>query len=66
VLIGTAGWRARFGRVLALFSASESAGLHRPALADVAARYQVPIYRSLQAMASERGPDRDMVERLIV
>jgi hypothetical protein len=65
VLIGTAGWRSRFGRVLALFSASELDGHHRAPLADVAARYHVPLYRSLPAMASEWGPDRDVVERLI-
>jgi hypothetical protein len=65
VLIGTAGWRSRFGRVLALFSASELDGHHRAPLADVAACYHVPLYRSLPAMASEWGPDRDVVERLI-
>jgi hypothetical protein len=65
VLIGTAGWRARFGRILALFSACATGDAHRPPLAEVAARYEVPIYRNLQAMAVEWGPDREVVERLI-
>lgn len=65
VLVGTAGWRARFGRILALFSACGSGDVHRPPLAEVAARYEVPIYRNLQAMAAEWGPDREAVERLI-
>lgn len=65
VLVGTAGWRARFGRILALFSISERQDVHRPPLCDVAVRYEVPLYRNLEAMAAEWGPDRDVVERLI-
>lgn len=65
VLIGTAGWRARFGRVLALFSASEPGRAQHPSLVEVADRYEVPLYRSLAAMAAEWGPDRDVVQRLI-
>ena len=65
VLIGTAGWRARFGQILALFSASDPASAYGAPLVDVAARYDVPLYRSLPAMASEWGPDRDVVRRLI-
>jgi hypothetical protein len=65
VLVGTAGWRARFGRILALFSASESGGGNRSPLPAVAVRYRVPMYRSLHAMAAEWGPDRETVERLI-
>jgi hypothetical protein len=63
-LIGTAGWRARFGRVLALFRGVVAPDLHRGRLDDIAVRYQVPLYRNLPAMAAEWGPDRDVVERL--
>jgi hypothetical protein len=65
VLIGTAGWRARFGRVLALFSGPDTRDVHRSPLPDVAARYRAPLYRDLAAMVGEWGPDRDDVERLI-
>ncbi|HET9672549.1 MAG TPA: hypothetical protein VFQ40_06845, partial [Actinomycetota bacterium] len=65
VLIGTAGWRARFGRVLAIFSAAEEPDVRRPSLEEVATRYDVPLYRSLPAMAAEWGPDRESLERLI-
>lgn len=65
VLIGTAGWRARFGRILALYSASEAGAVPQHPLADVAARYEVPLYRNLEALATEWGPDREVVERLI-
>src|SRR5215211_5934197 len=53
VLIGTAGWRARFGRVRALFAGADPVDAHRPPLADVAERYGAPLYRDLRAMASE-------------
>lgn len=65
VLIGSKGWRAHFGRILALYSGSEVHDVHRPPVSEVAARYHVPSYRSLDALASEWGPDRDTVERLI-
>lgn len=64
VLIGTKGWRARFGRILALYVAPWADDIARP-VNEVAARYRVPLYRSLEGMASEWGPDRDTVERLI-
>jgi hypothetical protein len=65
VLIGTAGWRSRFGRILALYSVRELLGGHRPSVVETASRYGVPLYRSLDGMASEWGPDRETVERLI-
>jgi hypothetical protein len=65
VLIGTEGFRAHFGRILALYAAAEVPDAHRVPLDDVAARYGIPRYRDLEAMAGEWGPDRDEVERLI-
>ncbi len=63
VLIGTAGWRARFGRVVALFSGP--AGIHHAQeLQRTATSYGVPLYRNLQAFASEWGPDQDVVHEL--
>jgi hypothetical protein len=65
VLFGTAGWRARFGRILALYAVTEALDVRRPPLEEVAARYGVPLYRDLHAMSSEWGPDRETIERLI-
>lgn len=63
VLIGTAGWRARFARVLALFAGP--AGSHRSAeLQMTADAYGVPVYRDLTALASEWGPDEDVIHEL--
>ena len=65
VLLGTAGWRARFAWIRALFAATDPAEPHRVPLAQVARRYDVPLYRDLEAMATEWGPDRGSVEQLI-
>jgi hypothetical protein len=65
VLIGTEGFRARFGRILALFAVAEVPGVHRPPLDVVAERYEIPLYRDLEALAGEWGPDREELERLI-
>jgi hypothetical protein len=65
VLIGTAGWRARFGRILALYAVTEFHDAHRPPVDEISSRYGVPLYHSVEAMASEWGPDRETVERLI-
>ncbi len=63
VLIGTAGWRSRFSRILALF-AGPAAGAQSDALRTAASRYGVPLYRDLSAFASEWGPDPDFVHEL--
>jgi hypothetical protein len=65
VLIGTAGWRARFGRILALYSGAEFLDRHRPSVVETASRYDVPLYQSLRGLTSEWGPDRELLERLI-
>jgi hypothetical protein len=65
VLVGTAGWRARFGRVLALYAFTELHDAPRPPVEEIADRYAVPLYRSLDAMAAEWGPDRETIQRLI-
>lgn len=63
ILIGTEGWRARFGRILALFAGPMNT-IHTRELGIVAADYGVPLYRDLDAIVSEWGPDRDEVESL--
>jgi hypothetical protein len=63
VLIGTAGWRARFGRILALFSGPEGT-YHSQELQITARSYGVPLYGDIRAFASEWGPDRDVVQAL--
>jgi hypothetical protein len=65
VLIGTAGWRARFARVQALFAASGLSSVEGSSLDEIASRYGAPLYRNLSAMAAEWGPDREVVEQLI-
>ena len=65
VLIGTAGWRSRFARILALFSAGRPPSIDRAAMEDIAARYEVPLYRDLPALATEWGPDGEVLEQLI-
>jgi hypothetical protein len=63
VLVGTEGWRARFGRVLALF-AGPTVTSHTREMGVAAAAYDVPLYRDLDALVSEWGPDRAEVESL--
>jgi hypothetical protein len=63
VLVGTAGWRARFGRVLALV-AGPAGRLHDNELTVIASAYGVPLYHDLRAFASEWGPDRELVHEL--
>jgi hypothetical protein len=63
VLIGTEGWRARFGRVLALF-AGPTVTNHTREMGVAAAAYGVPLYRDLDAIVSEWGPDRTVVDDL--
>lgn len=63
MLIGTAGFRARFARVLALFAGP---GVRNRAseLRSTASTYGVPLYRDLRAFVSEWGPDQDFVREL--
>jgi hypothetical protein len=63
VLVGTEGWRARFGRILALF-AGPTVTSHTREMGAAAAAYGVPLYRDLDALVSEWGPDRAEVEFL--
>jgi hypothetical protein len=63
VLIGTEGLRARFGRILALF-ADPHVTTHTRELGAAAAAYGVPLYRDLDAIVSEWGPDRAEVDSL--
>jgi len=63
VLIGTEGWRARFGRILALF-AGPLVTNHTRELGIAAAAYQVPLYRDLDSFVQEWGPDRDEIASL--
>lgn len=63
VLIGTEGWRARFGRILALF-AGPTVTNHTREMGVAAAAYRVPLYRDLDAIVSEWGPDRAVVDDL--
>jgi hypothetical protein len=56
VLIGTEGWRAHFGRVLALY-AGPTVTDHTREIGAAAAAYEVPLYRELEAIVSEWGPD---------
>jgi hypothetical protein len=63
-LVGTQGWRSRFSRVLALYAGPFAVGQRRD-VEETAASYEVPLYRDLDAMVGEWGPDRDTVERLI-
>lgn len=64
VLVGTQGWRARFGRILALY-ADPTVTDHTRELGAAAAAYEVPLYRDLEAIVSEWGPDRSEVDSLI-
>jgi hypothetical protein len=63
VLIGTQGWRARFGRILALY-AGPTVTDHTREMGATAAAYRVPLYRDLDAIVSEWGPDRADVDSL--
>lgn len=63
VLVGTQGWRARFGRILALF-ADPTVTDHTRELGAAAAAYDVPLYRDLDAIVSEWGPDGAEVDAL--
>jgi hypothetical protein len=56
VLIGTAGWRARFARILALY-AGPTITDHTRQLGAAAATYDVPLLRDLDAFVAEWGPD---------
>jgi hypothetical protein len=62
-LVGTQGWRSRFGSILALY-AGPAVGPRRD-VEEAAAAYEVPLYRNLDAMVSEWGPDHDAVASLI-
>jgi hypothetical protein len=64
VLIGTAGWRARFARVLALFAGCTTGDRTRD-IRIAANGYAVPLYHDLSAFVSEWGPDRETVRDLI-
>ena len=64
VLIGTEGWRAHFGTILALF-AGRTVTNHTREMGIAAAAYGVPLYRELDPMVSEWGPDRTEVDSLI-
>jgi hypothetical protein len=63
VLVGTQGWRSRFGRILALYAGPTVTG-HTRELGAASAAYDVPLYRDLDALVSEWGPDRELVGRL--
>jgi hypothetical protein len=63
VLIGTAGWRSHFGRILALY-AGPTVTNHTRELGAAAAAYEVPVYRDLDAIVSEWGPDPAEVDSL--
>jgi hypothetical protein len=63
VLIGTEGWRSRFGRILALF-AGPTVTNHTREMGVAAAAHGVPLYRDLEALVSEWGPDRAEVDSL--
>jgi hypothetical protein len=63
VLIGTTGWRSRFGRILALY-AGPTVTNHTRELGAAAAAYGVPVYRDLDAIVSEWGPDPAEVDSL--
>lgn len=63
VLVGTQGWRSRYARVLALY-ADPTVTDHTRELGATAAAYGAPVYRNLDAIVSEWGPDRDLVDRL--
>jgi hypothetical protein len=63
VLIGTAGWRSHFGRILALY-AGPTVTNHTRELGAAAAAYEVPVYRDLDAIVSEWGPDPAEVHSL--
>ena len=63
VLVGTAGWRARFCTILALF-AGPTVTNHTRLLGATAAAYGVPLYRRLDALVGEWGPDGDLVAQL--
>jgi hypothetical protein len=63
VLIGTEGWRARSSRILALF-AGPTVTSHTREMGIAAAAYGVPLYRDLDAIVSEWGPDRAEVDSL--
>jgi hypothetical protein len=57
VLVGTTGWRAEAARVLALYLGSTSRRSRR--LAFASRRYDVPVYRNLDALVAEWGPERE-------
>jgi hypothetical protein len=63
VLVGTEGWRSRFGRILALF-AGPTVTNHTREMGVAAAAHGVPLYRDLDALVSEWGPDRAEVDSL--
>jgi hypothetical protein len=63
VLFGTQGWRARFAQILALY-AGPTVTDHTREMGAAAAEYGVPLYRDLDAIVSEWGPDRTLVDRL--
>jgi hypothetical protein len=63
VLIGTTGWRSHFGRILALY-AGPTVTNHTRELGAAAAAYGVPVYRDLDAIVSEWGPDPAEVDSL--
>jgi hypothetical protein len=56
ILIGTTGWRAEIARIAALYMGPE--GRKTARLNAAARRYQVPVYRDLDALEAEWGPER--------
>jgi hypothetical protein len=55
MLVGTTGWRAEVARVLALYLGPE--GRRARWLESASRRYDVPVYRNLDALVAEWGPE---------
>lgn len=63
VLVGTRGWRARFATTLALYTGPTVTD-HTREVGAAATAHRVPLYRDLDAIVAEWGPDRELVDRL--
>ena len=65
MLIGTEGWRSRFGTILALF-AGPTITNHTREMGVAAAAYGIPLYRDLDAMVlvDHRAGPRSFPDRL--